>query len=47
MLVHGDADVKSDDSNSKEKETVSLLNSIFLSIKRSEDAFDEAAKSKV
>ncbi|KAK4398821.1 Sister chromatid cohesion protein PDS5 [Sesamum angolense] len=45
MLVHGEADGKSDVSISKDKETLSLLNSIFLSIKRSEDAFD-AAKSK-
>ncbi|KAL8461688.1 hypothetical protein ACS0TY_032974 [Phlomoides rotata] len=45
MLVHGDADGKSDDSNSKEKESISILYSIFFCIKRSEDAFD-AAKSK-
>ncbi|KAG8365331.1 hypothetical protein BUALT_Bualt18G0093600 [Buddleja alternifolia] len=45
MLVHGDADGKSDASISKDKESISLLNSIFLCIKRSEDAFD-AAKSK-
>ncbi|KAL0398901.1 UNVERIFIED_CONTAM: Sister chromatid cohesion protein PDS5 [Sesamum radiatum] len=45
MLVHGEADGKSDVSISKDKETLSLLNSIFLSIRRSEDAFD-AAKSK-
>ncbi|KAI3456589.1 hypothetical protein Pfo_013252 [Paulownia fortunei] len=45
MLVYGDADGKIDVSISKDKETVSLLNSIFLCIKRSEDAFD-AAKSK-
>lgn len=46
MLVHGDADGKSDVSISKDKETLSLLYSIFLCIKRSEDAFD-AAKSQV
>lgn len=46
MLVRGDADGKSDVSISKDKETFSLLNSIFLCIKRSRDAFD-AAKSKV
>ncbi|KAL2467066.1 hypothetical protein Adt_42917 [Abeliophyllum distichum] len=45
MLITGDEDGKSDDSFSKEKESISLLNSIFLSIKRSEDAFD-AIKSK-
>ncbi|KAG8385890.1 hypothetical protein BUALT_Bualt03G0092100 [Buddleja alternifolia] len=45
MLVHGDADGKSVVIISKDKETFSLLNSIFLRIKRSEDAFD-AAKSK-
>lgn len=46
MLVHGDGDVKSDVSISKDKETLSLVNSIFLCIKHSEDAFD-AAKSQV
>ncbi|KAL9146836.1 hypothetical protein ABFS82_13G137100 [Erythranthe guttata] len=45
MLVHGDADGKSDVSVSKDMETFSLLNSIFLRIKCSRDAFD-AAKSK-
>ncbi|KAL2483907.1 hypothetical protein Fot_45351 [Forsythia ovata] len=45
MLITGDEDGKSDDRFSKEKESISLLNSIFLSIKRSEDAFD-AIKSK-
>ncbi|CAA2991927.1 sister chromatid cohesion PDS5 homolog B-like [Olea europaea subsp. europaea] len=45
MLVTGDEDGKSDDSISKEKESISLLYSIFLCIKRSEDAFD-ATKSK-
>lgn len=45
MLVQGDVDGKSD-SISKDKETLSLLNSIFLCIKRSEDAVD-AAKSQV
>ncbi|KAL1537227.1 sister chromatid cohesion protein PDS5 B-like isoform X1 [Salvia divinorum] len=40
MLVHGDGDGKSDVSFSKDKETLSLLNSIFLCIKRSTDAFD-------
>ncbi|KAK6124752.1 hypothetical protein DH2020_041504 [Rehmannia glutinosa] len=45
MLVYGDADGKIDVNITKDKDTVSLLNSIFLHIKRSEDAFD-AAKSK-
>ncbi|XP_042029643.1 sister chromatid cohesion protein PDS5 homolog B-like isoform X1 [Salvia splendens] len=40
MLVHGDGDGKSDVSISKDKETLSLLTSIFLCIKRSTDAFD-------
>ncbi|KAK4434769.1 DNA mismatch repair protein MSH6 [Sesamum alatum] len=44
MLVHGDADGKSDVS-SKDKESVLLLNSFLQCIKHSEDAFD-AAKSK-
>lgn len=42
MLVHRDADNKSDVSIIKDKETLSLLYSIFLCIKRSEDAFDVA-----
>lgn len=46
MLVQGDVDGKSDVSISKDKETLSLLNSIFLCIKRSEDSVD-AAKSQV
>lgn len=46
MLVHGDGDGKSDVSISKDNETLSLLNSIFLCIKRSEDAFD-TTKSQV
>ncbi|XP_041989798.1 sister chromatid cohesion protein PDS5 homolog A-like [Salvia splendens] len=45
MLVHGDGDGKSDVSISKDKETLSLLNSIFLCIKCSEDALD-ATKSQ-
>ncbi|XP_057765095.1 sister chromatid cohesion protein PDS5 homolog A isoform X2 [Salvia miltiorrhiza] len=45
MLVHGDGDGKSDVSISKDKETLSFVKSIFLRIKRSEDAFD-AAKSQ-
>ncbi|KAI3466488.1 hypothetical protein Pfo_023151 [Paulownia fortunei] len=45
MLVHGDADGKSDVSISKDKESISLLNSNFQCIKRSEDAFDPT-KSK-
>ncbi|KAK6133264.1 hypothetical protein DH2020_033025 [Rehmannia glutinosa] len=45
MLVHGDADGKSDVSISKDKESITLLNSTFQSIKRAEDAFDPA-KSK-
>ncbi|XP_011086272.1 sister chromatid cohesion protein PDS5 homolog B isoform X2 [Sesamum indicum] len=44
LLVHGDADGKSDVS-SKDKESVLLLNSFLQCIKHSEDAFD-AAKSK-
>ncbi|KAL0328713.1 UNVERIFIED_CONTAM: DNA mismatch repair protein MSH6 [Sesamum calycinum] len=44
MLVHGDADGKSDIS-SKDKDSVLLLNSLLQCIKHSEDAFD-AAKSK-
>ncbi|XP_073137283.1 sister chromatid cohesion protein PDS5 homolog A isoform X2 [Henckelia pumila] len=45
MLVHGDGDGKSEVSISKDRESTSLLNSIFLQIKRSEDAFD-STKSK-
>ncbi|KAL3627269.1 hypothetical protein CASFOL_028632 [Castilleja foliolosa] len=45
MLVYEEADSKPNVSITNDKETVSLLNSIFLCIKRSEDAFD-AAKSK-
>ncbi|KAL6546873.1 hypothetical protein OROMI_022594 [Orobanche minor] len=45
MLVYGNADGKIDVSITKEKETVSLLNTVFLLIKCSEDVFD-AAKSK-
>ncbi|KAL6553181.1 hypothetical protein OROGR_007023 [Orobanche gracilis] len=44
VLMHGDSDGKSNVSMSKDKE-ISLLNSIFQSIRRSEDAFDPA-KSK-
>ncbi|KAL3614925.1 hypothetical protein CASFOL_040586 [Castilleja foliolosa] len=40
MLMHGDADGKSDASISKDKESIKLLNAIFQSIRRSEDAFD-------
>ncbi|XP_073299020.1 sister chromatid cohesion protein PDS5 homolog A-like [Primulina huaijiensis] len=43
MLVHGDG--KSEVSISKDEESTSLLNSFFLQIKRSEDAFD-STKSK-
>lgn len=46
MLMHGDADGKYNVSMSKDKESINLLNSIFQSIRRSEDAFDPA-KSKV
>lgn len=46
MLVYGNADDKIDVNITKKKETVSLLNTMFLRIKCSEDAFD-AAKSKV
>ncbi|KAL6562372.1 hypothetical protein OROGR_003379 [Orobanche gracilis] len=45
MLVYGNADGKIDVSITKEKETVSLLNTMFLRIKCSEDVFD-ATKSK-
>ncbi|KAL3625005.1 hypothetical protein CASFOL_031673 [Castilleja foliolosa] len=45
VLIHGDADSKSDANISKDKESIQLLNSIFQSIRRSEDAFDPA-KSK-
>ncbi|KAL6544680.1 hypothetical protein OROMI_023542 [Orobanche minor] len=45
MLMHGDADGKSNVSMSKDKESIKILNSIFQSIRRSEDAFDPA-KSK-
>ncbi|KAL3643305.1 hypothetical protein CASFOL_014120 [Castilleja foliolosa] len=45
MLVYEEADSKTDVSITKDKETVPFLNSIFLCIKRSENAFD-AAKSK-
>ncbi|KAL6520454.1 hypothetical protein OROHE_017042 [Orobanche hederae] len=45
MLVYGNADGKIDVSITKEKETVSLLNTVFLRIKCSKDVFD-AAKSK-
>ncbi|XP_075505571.1 sister chromatid cohesion protein PDS5 homolog A-like isoform X1 [Primulina tabacum] len=45
MLVHGDGDGKSEVNISKDKESTSLLNSIFLQIKCSEDAFD-STKSK-
>lgn len=46
MLVHGDDDGKSDDSISKDKESISTIVSIFESIKRSEDNVD-STKSKV
>ncbi|GER37526.1 sister chromatid cohesion protein pds5 [Striga asiatica] len=45
MLLHGDAEGKSDDSISKDKDSIKLLCSIFQSIRHSEDAFDPA-KSK-
>ncbi|CAA0837188.1 binding [Striga hermonthica] len=45
MLLHEDADGKSDVSISKDKESLKLLCSIFQSIRRSEDAIDPA-KSK-
>lgn len=40
MLVHGDEDGKSEESINKEKESILLINSIFQSIKRSEDSVD-------
>ena len=48
MLVHRDEDAKSEASTNKEKEkeVISVINSIFHSIKCSEDVVD-AAKSKV
>ncbi|KAL8046058.1 hypothetical protein ABFX02_08G154700 [Erythranthe guttata] len=45
MLVYEEADGKNDVNISKDKERISMLNSIFRHIKRSEDAFD-VAKSK-
>lgn len=48
MLVHGDEDAKSEASTNKEKEreSISVIRSLFQSIKCSEDVVD-AAKSKV
>lgn len=48
MLVHRDEDAKSEASTNKEKdrESISIISSIFQSIKCSEDIVD-AAKSKV
>lgn len=48
MLVQRDEDAKSETSTNKEKEkeVISVINSIFHSIKCSEDVVD-AAKSKV
>jgi hypothetical protein len=48
MLVHRDEDTKSEASSNKEKdrESISIISSIFQSIKCSEDIVD-AAKSKV
>ncbi|CAA2986797.1 sister chromatid cohesion PDS5 homolog A isoform X1 [Olea europaea subsp. europaea] len=45
MLVHGDDEGKSDVSNNKGRESISLLYSTFLCIKNSEDAYS-ASKSK-
>ncbi|CAI9783991.1 unnamed protein product [Fraxinus pennsylvanica] len=45
MLVHRDDEGKSDVSNNKDRESISLLYSIFLCIKNSEDAYS-ATKSK-
>ncbi|KAL2475831.1 hypothetical protein Adt_36567 [Abeliophyllum distichum] len=45
MLVHGDDEGKSDVSINKDRESISLLYSMFLCIKNSEDAFT-ATKSK-
>ncbi|KAL6538568.1 hypothetical protein OROGR_012556 [Orobanche gracilis] len=45
MLMHGGADGKSNVSMIKDKESINLLNPIFQSIRRSEDAFNPA-KSK-
>lgn len=46
MLVHRDADGKSDVSMSKDKESIILLHSIFQCIKCSEDAFNTAESKK-
>lgn len=46
MLMHGGEDGKSEVSIERDKESVSLILSIFQGIKCSEDAFDPA-KSKV
>lgn len=46
MLLHGGEDSKSDVSIDRDRESISLMKSIFLQIKRLEDAFD-ATKSKV
>ncbi|KAL2495632.1 hypothetical protein Fot_39389 [Forsythia ovata] len=45
MLVHGDDEGKSDVSINKDRESISLLYSMFLCIKNSEDSFT-ATKSK-
>ncbi|CAA2987957.1 sister chromatid cohesion PDS5 homolog A isoform X1 [Olea europaea subsp. europaea] len=45
MLLHGGEDSKSDVSIDRDRESISLMKSIFLQIKRLEDAFD-ATKSK-
>ncbi|KAH6775849.1 binding protein [Perilla frutescens var. hirtella] len=46
MLVHGDADGKSDVNMNKDKESIRLLHSIFQSIKCSKDAFNIAESKK-
>lgn len=46
MLVNKDEDAKSEAGANKEKESISVIFSIFKSIKHSEDIVD-ATKSKV
>lgn len=46
MLVHGDEIEKSEDNITERKESISMIISIFQSIKLLEDSVD-AAKSKV
>lgn len=46
MFMHRDEDGKSQISKDQEKESIAAINSIFHSVKQSEDAVD-ATKSKV